>query len=108
MFPPLRDSPRDPTLIRMQMVPRKATISRFATNPTRAFLGNALKADRNHRVTFECPPGSNESVSAISIHDLQEFHFMTDKFHFMTYEIHFMTEPTHRDQLSRCFKYLAE
>jgi hypothetical protein len=33
-------------------VSRKATISGFATNPTRTFFANALKADRNHRITF--------------------------------------------------------
>jgi len=45
-------------------VPRKATISWFATNPTRTFFANALKADRNHRFIRE-----------ISFYDLQEFHF---------------------------------
>ena len=67
------------------IVPRKATISGFAANPTRAFLANARKADRNHRFN-----------RAISFYDLQGFHLMTDKFHFMTEKFHFMTEPTNR------------
>jgi len=54
-------------------VPRKATISGFATNPTWTFLLTRLKADRNHRF-----------IRSISFYDLQEFHFMTDKFHLMT------------------------
>ena len=36
-------------------VPRKATISGFATNPTRTFLANAGKADRNHKVAVYYP-----------------------------------------------------
>jgi len=39
---------------------------RFATNPTRTFLADALKADRNHRITFCGPRGSYEIVRAIS------------------------------------------
>ena len=45
-------------------VPRKAAISGFATDPTRAFLANASKADRNHGVTFLLPLGSYEIVRA--------------------------------------------
>ena len=45
-------------------VPRKATISGFATNPTRTFLANARKADRNHGFTFLRPLGSYEIVRA--------------------------------------------
>jgi hypothetical protein len=37
-------------------VPGKATISGFATNPTRTFFANARKADRNHGVTFLLRP----------------------------------------------------
>ena len=61
MFPPLRESTRDPALMRIQMeVPsslEKATISGFATNPTRTFFANALKPDRNHGFTFLQPLG---------------------------------------------------
>jgi len=71
------------------IVPRKATISGFAANPTRAFLANARKADRNHRFN-----------RAISFYDLQGFHLMTDKFHFMTEKFHFMTEPTYTAKLA--------
>jgi hypothetical protein len=53
-------------------VPREATISAFATNPTRTFFANTRKADRNHGVTFLRPLGSYEIVRAILI-------FMTDK-----------------------------
>jgi|GEM_PF-2854901 len=81
------DSPREPALMRMQMevpfVPRKATISRFATNPTRTFFTNALKADRNHGF-----------IRAISFNDLQEFHLMTDHISLYDYNFHLMTEPT--------------
>ena len=40
-------------------VSRKATISGFATTPTRTFFANARKADRNHGVTFLRPLGSS-------------------------------------------------
>ena len=53
-------------------VSRKATISGFATNPTRTFFANARKADRNHGFTFLLPLGSYEIVRANS-------HFMTNK-----------------------------
>jgi hypothetical protein len=54
-------------------VPRKATISGFATNPTRTFLANAGKADRNHGVSFVAASlGSYESCAQFS-------NFMTDK-----------------------------
>jgi hypothetical protein len=53
MFPPLRDRPRDPALMRMQIeVP-----SSFA---------NALKAYRNHRITFSGHPF--EVIRAISLY----------------------------------------
>jgi hypothetical protein len=52
-------------------VPRKATISRFAGNPTRTLFADALKADGNHRVTFYCPPSLYEVVRAISFNDRQ-------------------------------------
>lgn len=55
----------------------------FAANPTRTFWLTRLKADRDHRVTFNCPLGSYEIIGAISFYDLQEFHLMTDEFHFM-------------------------
>jgi hypothetical protein len=48
-------------------VPRKATISGFAANPTRTFLANPRKADRNHGFTFLLPLGSYEIVRAILI-----------------------------------------
>jgi hypothetical protein len=41
---------------RSTFVSRKATISRFAANPTRTFFANALKAYRNHRITFTGRP----------------------------------------------------
>ncbi len=56
-------------------VPGEATICRLATNPTRTFFANALKADRNHRF-----------IRPISFNDRQ--------FHFMTYKFHLMSEPT--------------
>ena len=51
-------------------VPRESTISGFATNPTRTFLANARKADRNHGVTVLLPLGSMRSCAAqISFYD---------------------------------------
>ena len=38
-------------------VPREATISRLATNPTGTLFANARKADRNHGFTFLQPLG---------------------------------------------------
>jgi hypothetical protein len=49
-------------------IPRKAAISRFAT---RTLLGNALKADRNHRVKFYSRP--------LLMRPFARFHFMTYK-----------------------------
>ena len=48
-------------------IPRKATISGFATNPTRTLLANARKADRNHGFTFLLRLGSYEIVRVILI-----------------------------------------
>ncbi len=72
-------------------VPRKATISGFATNPTRTFLANARKADRNHGFMFCFRSVPIRSCAQFSFYDRQNSHFMTDKFHFMT-------EPTSRDR----------
>jgi hypothetical protein len=85
-FAPLREKIFSVEILFVQspFVPREATISRFATNPTRTFFANALKADRNHRF-----------IRSISFNDLQEFHFMPDKFHLMP-------EPT-RIEAARCF-----
>src|SRR5689334_21667674 len=77
-------------------IPRKATISGFATNPTRTFLANARKADRNHGFMFCGRSVRMRSCSQISFYDRQNSHFMTDEFHFMTEKFHFMTEPTAR------------
>src|SRR5688572_4090940 len=49
------------------LVSRKAPISGFATNPTRAFFANALKSDRNHRITFYYQLGMRSSA-AISLY----------------------------------------
>jgi hypothetical protein len=38
------------------LISRKATISRFAANPTGTSFANALKAYRNHRITFTGRP----------------------------------------------------
>jgi len=51
-------------------VSRKATISGFAANPTRTSFANALKADRNHRITFTGRP-LLRGVRAISFNDGQ-------------------------------------
>jgi hypothetical protein len=48
-------------------VSRKAAISGFATDPTRAFLANATKSDRNHRITFYYQLGMRSSA-AISLY----------------------------------------
>jgi hypothetical protein len=83
-------------------VPREATISGFATNPTRTSFVNARKADRNHGFMFCGRSVRMRSCAQFSFYDRQnshfmtdEFHFMTDEFHFMTDEFHFMTEPTY-------------
>ena len=47
-------------------VPREATISRFAANPTRTFLANASKADEIMVYVLR-PLGSYEIVRAILI-----------------------------------------
>jgi hypothetical protein len=75
-------------------VPRKATISGFATNPTRTFFANARKADRNHGLRFCCRAVDMKPCAQFSFYDRQNSHFMTDEFHFMTDKFHFMTEPT--------------
>jgi hypothetical protein len=72
-------------------VSRKATISGFATDPTRAFLANATKSDRNHTITF---------IAAVFPCD-EQFHLMPDKFHFMPDKFHLMPDPTLTD-LSPC------
>ena len=68
--PPLRDGPRDPALMRVHgstFVPRKATMSGFATNPRRTFL-HARKADRNQGFSFVAASlGSYESCAQILI-----------------------------------------
>src|SRR6185369_3693458 len=65
-------------------VPRKATISGFATNPTRTFFANARKADRNHGFTFCCRSVEMNSCAQTLILYRQNSHFTTDEFHFMT------------------------
>ena len=57
-------SPTDAHADGSTFVPRKATISGFATNPTRTFFANARKADRNHGFTVLQPLGSYEIVRA--------------------------------------------
>lgn len=49
------------------LISRKATISGFATNPTRTFFANARKADRNHGFTFLLALGSYKIVRATLI-----------------------------------------
>src|SRR5687768_7673432 len=55
---------------RSTFVSRKATISGFATNPTRTFFADALKPDRNHRITLYYQRGMRSSA---------QFHLMPDK-----------------------------
>ena len=50
-------------------VPRKATISGFATNPTRTFFANARKADRNHGFTSLSRSVGMKSCAQISFYD---------------------------------------
>jgi len=52
---------------------RKATISGFAANPTGTPFANALKAYRNHRITFK----------AADLGSCVQFHLMPDEFHLM-------------------------
>ena len=78
------------------LVSRKATISGFATNPTRAFFANALKSDGNHRITFYYQlVGMRSSARFHFMPD--EFHLMPDKFHFMPDIFHLMPDPTAAD-----------
>src|ERR1044072_9788336 len=115
MFPPLREGPRDARTDAHAyggtFVPRKATISWFATNPTRTFFANASKADRNHGFMLCGRSVRMRSCSQFSFYDRQNSHFMTDEFHFMTHKFHFMTEPTqqsHRPSLvERCLSYFC-
>ena len=77
MFPPLRDSPRDPALMRMQMeVPSSPEKPQYLGLPqirSGVFLQTRLKPTEITGFTFYCPPGSCEVIRAIS--------FLTDKFH---------------------------
>jgi len=84
-------------------VPRKATISGFATNPTRTFFANARKADRNHGFTFCCRSVRMRSCAQISFYDRQNSHFMTDEFHFMTQSAYYWNQ-----QLTRTIPALNE
>ena len=67
-------------------VSRKATIGGFTANATWTLLADALKADRNHRITFYYQLGMRSSA---------QFHFMPDKFHYMPDEFHYMPDKFH-------------
>jgi hypothetical protein len=72
------------------LVSRKATISGFATDPTRAFLANATKSDRNHTITLRLFFPFDGQFHLMP----DKFHFMPDEFHFMPDKFHLMPDPT--------------
>ena len=88
------------------LVSRKATISGFATNLTRAFFANALKSDRNHRITFYYQLGMRSSAQFHLMPD--KFHLMPDEFNFMPDKFHLMSEPTTNKNHKEMKSQLAE
>jgi hypothetical protein len=96
-IPPLRDSPREPALMRIQMeVPSSLEKPRQVGLPQirdGRFLLTRAKPTEIMGLRFAAARFVR-SCAQISFYDRQNSHFMTDEFHFMPDKFHLMPDPT--------------